>query len=150
MSIDNQYFEKVAEGVAKFLAYVSSQEFKDVVLSGGAPACSADAKEVVMPDWVMPLRVQLFTCMGTDIGYLKPVTPEPNGFTIDFVDGLDEVLMMCHHATMDKMDTTLRAQLTNAALADATAAQQHTGIVRLAQSILHATYEHIAGHHTQH
>lgn len=146
---EDQFNEKVIEGLVLLQAYVETPEFEQIVLNG--TPLVVDATYATKPaEWTNHLQLMVYRKMGLEVGLLTEVNEETDGFSAacpaDQPAFVDQLTM----AMLDKCSTSFREQVHSCAQAGCTQAQQLQGVRTQAAGLLAQARAHLAGAHAPH
>ena len=149
---EDQFNEKVIQGLENLITYVNSAEFEALVLAG--PALVLNEESATAPTtWTNALQLNIYRKLGLDTGVLATVTEEPDGFTTSFPEGQPAHVDRVVQQMLSNVTDALRGQTFCACHAGATQAQQLQGVRSHVRALLVQARLHLAGAHaprTQH
>lgn len=142
----DQFNEKVIEGLVLLQAYVATPEFEQIVLNG--TPLVVDATYATKPvEWTNHLQVMVYRKMGLEVGLLSEVEEHDDGFSTACPADQPAFVGQLTMAMLEKCSNALRDQMHAVALAGGTQAQQLQGVHAHVVGLLYQSRQHLAGAH---
>lgn len=142
----DEFNTKVIEGLELLQAWVQSNEFEELVLSG-EPLVVSPQYSTSPVNWTNQIQLNTYRKMGLEVGLLAAINEEADGFSVDFVKENPAFIDQLTTAMLDKCGVALRDQVHAVALAGGTQAQQLQGVRAHVAGLLYQSRQHLAGAH---